>query len=503
MMTWPQSSVSRASAAAELLRRRRARLNLTDFSCYTYPAYVPEPAHRLIAAYLERVERGAVARLMIVAPPQHGKSELASVRFTAWVLGRHPQWPFILTSYAADLALDKSRQARQVVESGAYSRLFPGCSTAGDSRAVDHWRIAGEPGGLKAAGVGGPITGFGAMVGLIDDPVKNAEEAASATYRQKAKSWYETVFQTRLWEHSRQVLIMTRWHEDDLAGWLLRTQKGQWTVLRLPALAETDDERAQANARLGTTDTADPLARAPGEALCPGRFSRATLEARRDTMSPAAWAALYQGVPAPPTGAIFKRDWWQEGRRYHDADLGRRTQVVARYLSYDTAEGKSDTGGARTSCVVGELMQDYRLHVRHVRTGRPDFPELTAQVGWIAQHWNADGRLRGVLIEDKSSGVQVLQTLRHAAPEWLQNLLIPITPRVSKATRGEQAAVWCQNGCVWFPWPAPEVSWLYDFETELFDFPAGELCDQVDAFTQLVLYLEHYLAQGWHARGGL
>ena len=94
------------------------------------------------------------------------------------------------------------------------------------------------------------------------------------------------------------------------------------------------------------------------------------------------------------------------------------------------------------------------------------------------------------------------QTLRAAAPSWLQALLVPITPKVSKETRAEQAAVWCKNGCVWLPWPVPEASWLYDFELELFDFPSGELCDQVDAFTQLVIYLEHYLAQGWHARGG-
>ena len=483
-------------------RRRTARNSLAAFTAYTFPQYQAEPAHLLLARYLERVARGEIRNLMIFAPPQSGKSELASVRFPAWLLGQQPDWPLILTSYAADLALDKSRQARQTVESAEYARLFPGRSTAGDSRAVDHWRMAGHRGGLKATGVGGPLAGFGGQLGLIDDPVKNSEEANSASYRRKAKAWYETTFQTRLWEDARQVLIMTRWHEDDLAGWLLRTQGDRWTVLRLPALAETDDERAKANARLGTHDAADPLGRQPGEPLCPGRFSRATMEDRRAKATPGTWAALYQGVPAPPEGAVFHRDWWQGQRRFHLDDAALQTNVVARYLSYDTAEGK-DEGGARTSCVAVELTNDYRLLLRHVRTGRPDFPELSAQVGWIARHWNQDHKLRGVLIEDKSSGVQVLQTLRSAAPSWLQDLLIPITPKVSKETRGEQASVWCKNGCVWLPWPSEEAGWLYDFETELFDFPTGVLCDQVDAFTQIIIYLEHYLAQGWQARGGM
>src|SRR5215467_7781423 len=129
----------RPAAAQELLRRRRARRQLEHFTRYTYPRYVVEPAHALIAATLDQVIRGEITRLMIFAPPQHGKSELASVRLPAFWLGKRPDDPVILASYAASLAESKSRQARQVVESPEYAKLFPAICTQRDSRSISHW----------------------------------------------------------------------------------------------------------------------------------------------------------------------------------------------------------------------------------------------------------------------------------------------------------------------------------------------------------------------------
>src|SRR5262249_51902761 len=206
---------------------------------YPYPAYVVEPAHALIASTLDQVVRGAIPRLMILAPPQHGKSELASVRLPAFWLGQRPEDPVILASYAASLAESKSRQARHVVESPEYALLFPAIRTRRDSRAIAHWELDGHKGGLLAAGVGGPITGHGARLGIIDDPVENWQEAQSQTVRDTCWDWWRTTFRTRIWEGGAIVLIMTRWHEDDLAGRLLAEQAAEWTVLRLPALAET------------------------------------------------------------------------------------------------------------------------------------------------------------------------------------------------------------------------------------------------------------------------
>src|SRR5439155_1770276 len=147
---------------------------------------------------------------------------------------------------------------------------FPGIRTRRDSRAVNHWQLDGHRGGLLATGVGGPITGHGGLLGIVDDPHENWEQAQSATIREKIWEWYRTTFRTRIWEGGAIVLIQTRWHEDDLAGRRLAEWRGEWTVLRLPALAETQAERDYHNARLGLpVGVPDPLGRMPGEPLCP------------------------------------------------------------------------------------------------------------------------------------------------------------------------------------------------------------------------------------------
>jgi len=247
---------------------------------------------------------------MIFAPPQHGKSELVSRRLPAYWFGRHPDWPVILCSYAATLAHDMSRDARGVVESSEYGLLFPTVATDPRSRAVEHWRIARRRGGLVAAGVDGPVTGRGAMLGIIDDPFEGWLQAQSEVIREHTWNWYTKTFRTRLREGGRIVIIMTRWHEDDIAGRLLARQPGRWVILRLPATAETQEERDDNDRRLGLPQgQADPLNRAPGEPLCPRRFSREALVELKTDVGSLAWAAEYQGVPRAPEGNTFKRDW--------------------------------------------------------------------------------------------------------------------------------------------------------------------------------------------------
>lgn len=247
---------------------------------------------------------------MIFAPPQHGKSELVSVRLPAFWLGRRPDDPVILASYGADLAEWKSRQVRQIVEGGEFRALFPEIATRRDSRAVNQWQIAERRGFLKAVGVGGPVTGHGALLGVIDDPFENWEQAQSVTHRNRVWEWYRGTFRTRIWEGGAIILIMTRWHEDDLAGRLLQQDAGLWRVLRLPALAETPAERDTNNAKLHLgVGLPDPLGRAPGAALCPGRFSVAALAALKTDVGSLVWSAEYQGAPTLPEGGMFKRAW--------------------------------------------------------------------------------------------------------------------------------------------------------------------------------------------------
>lgn len=288
--------------------REAAHKSLLSFTTYTFPEYNAEPAHRLLAETLDQVVAGEIKRLMVWWPPQHGKSELCSLRLPAYWLGRRPDDPIILTSYGADLAYSFSRKARNLVESPEYRRLFRQVRTAGDSRAVNEWSVAGHRGGLLAAGVGGPITGHGAALGIIDDPIENWKQAQSEVIRRACQEWYGSTFLTRIWEDGAIVLVMTRWHEDDLAGYILRTEPGKWRVLRFPALAETPEERAEANRRLGLDDQADPLKRQPGEALCPALFSAETLEARAPLIP--GWSGIGQQNPMPATGQRLDRSWF-------------------------------------------------------------------------------------------------------------------------------------------------------------------------------------------------
>ncbi|SDM20278.1 terminase large subunit domain-containing protein [Halarsenatibacter silvermanii] len=228
---------------------------------------------------LEAVERGEIDKLMIFMPPRHGKSEVASKKFPAWYLGRHPDREIILTSYAADLAYDFSRIARNTLwEQGL--NIF-GKELASDSKAVKKWNIEGYRGGLAAAGVGGPITGRGADVAIIDDPVKNWEEAASEVYREKVWNWYQTVLRTRLSPGGAIVLIMTRWHEDDLAGRLLEREAKKWEIINFPAIAEEKDI----------------LGREIGEVLWPDRYPQESIMDIKGTMLDRLFASLYQQKP--------------------------------------------------------------------------------------------------------------------------------------------------------------------------------------------------------------
>lgn len=352
------SSELRAAAAHEVLRRRAARRSLLAFTQYTYGQYRADGVHGLIAGALDRVVDGSVTRLMIFAPPQHGKSELVSVRLPAFWLGKRPDDPVVLASYGADLAESKSRQARDVVASEEYEALFGdlapsemAVSVRADSRSVRRWQLEGRRGAMLAVGVGGPITGHGAQLGIIDDPVENWEQAQSQTYRDRAWEWYRGTFRTRIWESGAIVLIMTRWHEDDLAGRLLREQPGQWRVLRLPALAESQEQRDDAARRMGLAlGEPDPLGRQVGEALAPRRYSaQALAELRADTGS-VVFAAEYQGDPRAPEGNRFKRSWFQivdgapaqaERVRYWDmaASTGPQAKRTAGVLLAKAADG--------------------------------------------------------------------------------------------------------------------------------------------------------------------
>lgn len=284
--------VSPAQAAKEVLARRKARKSLIDFTTYTMPRFEPSDHHAVICNALERVERGEVSRLMVFAPPRHTKSELSSRRFPTWYLGRNPTKQIIASTYNQDFASDFGRDVRGIISSTEYSRLFPDVRLKQDSKAAD--RMHTEQGGVYiSVGVGGPITGRGAHIALIDDPIKNRQDADSETYRERVWQWYTSTLYTRLMPGGAIVLILTRWHEDDLAGRLLAAQANggdQWEVIDL--------HPTESNGVVS-------------EALWPQWYDCEALNRIKRNIGPRDWSALYMQQPQPDEGTFFMRDWFK------------------------------------------------------------------------------------------------------------------------------------------------------------------------------------------------
>lgn len=247
------------------------------------------------------VAEGRTRRLIVTMAPRHGKSECISKYFPAWYIGRFPERRVILTSYEADFAANWGRKVRDLLDE--FGPEYFGVRVRRDSSAANRWDLEGHAGGMVTAGVGGPITGRGADIFICDDPIKNAEEAASEAIRERNKDWWRSTAYTRLEPGGSAVIVCTRWHHDDLAGWLIAGGAGDgdgaasaWEVLNLPALAEDDD----------------PLGREPGEALWPERYDRAALDEIRRSANVGEYffAAMYQGRPVPKSGGMFKTSWF-------------------------------------------------------------------------------------------------------------------------------------------------------------------------------------------------
>lgn len=272
---------------------------LLSYCAIQWPGYRIGRHHRRIAEALQRVEAGECRRLIITMPPRHGKSMLASEYFPAWYLGRNPGHSIIAATYSQDLADDFGRRVRAQIADPLFGAVFPGAKIAGDSSSVKrlHVESAGDEAGAQrgayfAVGAGGPLTGRGAHLLLIDDPIKGREEADSELARRRLRDWYTSTAYTRLMPGARIVLIQTRWHEDDLAGWLLREHSHEgWEVLSLPAIGEA------------------------GEALWPEQYPLDVLNRIKASIGDRDWQALYQQSPTNDSGGYFQRAWLREWER--------------------------------------------------------------------------------------------------------------------------------------------------------------------------------------------
>ena len=293
-------NVDASQKAAEiLLQRQEAHDTLLGFTTFTFPKFVVAEHHRLICDRLQAVESGDINRLMIFMPPRHGKSELASRRFPAWFMGRNPDSSIIHASYGQELATDFGRDVREIVNSEEYEKVFEGKKLSQVATAANKWRIADHRGEYFAVGVGTAATGRGADLLIIDDPIKNREEADSLTERERVWGWFRSTAFTRLQPNAKIIVIQTRWHDDDLSGRLLQQTEDSeelksWEVLKLSAEAMDDD----------------PIGRERGEALWPEWYDKNALKEIRGVLGDREYHALYQQEPTRAEGAFFHLDWF-------------------------------------------------------------------------------------------------------------------------------------------------------------------------------------------------
>jgi predicted phage terminase large subunit-like protein len=463
-----------AEAARILLERRLARRTTTAFTQYTFPQYVADPFHVVMGQMLDSMIAGDIKRGMIFAPPQHGKSEKASVRFPARWLGERPDDPVIIASYAANLAHSKSRQVRDIIESREYRALYGDLSpmdvpvsTRDDQRAVDEWKLKPpHRGGLRAAGVGGGLSGHPAALAIIDDPFADWAEAQSPTIRRKVMEWYQSVLRVRVWEHGAILIIMTRWHEDDLAGQLLKGQAHKWEVLRFPAIAESQEERDKNNEYIGLpVGLPDPLGREEGEPLAPNRFSKEALLEIKDDVGSMVWAAEYGQVPRPLEGNRFKRFWFKV------VDAFPLDSRMVRYWD----KGGTDGAGAFTAGVLVARHEGFTYIVDVVR-GQWSSYEREKEIKQTAE---SDRDLYGhvkIYIEQEpgSGGKESAEnTIRNLAGFSIERDL----PSGDKDVRLEPFAAQAEAQNVFLV----RGAWNHDWIEEMVAIPNGTYRDQADA----------------------
>lgn len=407
-------------------------------------------------AELEAVERGDVQRLMLLLPPGSAKSTYASVLFPPWFLGRNPQAAILGVSNTTDLAERFSRRVRNFVATRSFTNVFPADGLSADSAAAGNWETK-RGSEFFAAGMGSAIAGRRADLGLIDDPIKTRQEADSDRVRQTQWDWYVNDFLTRLKPGARQILIQTRWHEDDLGGRILEREANSWRVIKLPMLAGAND----------------PLGRLPGERLWPEWFTDEMIEtARKDVRS---WNALYQQEPVPDEGDYFRKDNFSE---YIETPDGLHVYGAS---DYAVTEGDGDF----TEHGVFGVDQNSNIYVLDWWRGQTqsdvwiesqcDLIKLWKPIVWFGEAGPIRRAIEPFLmrrINDRGAYCRL---------EWMPSI-------ADKEIRARSIQALASIKAIMFP---KYANWKPDIMRQLLQFPSGKYDDAVDVFSLIGRGLEH------------
>lgn len=444
--------------------RRKLERDLVDFTAHFFgvrgDSFIRNEHHTRISEALKAVERGEIRNLLINMPPRYGKTEMAVINWIAQTIARNPRAKFIHLSYSAELALDNSAKARDLIKSDAFQSLWP-VRIKSDSDSKAKWYTE-QGGGVYATMAGGAVTGFGAGLTnaeddgtfggaiIIDDPMK-ADDARSEVIRTQINDRLNNTIKSR--RNSRNtpiVIIMQRLHEDDMSGFVLANGMGEeFHHLNLKALQ--DD----------------------GTALWPMKHTVEELRAM-EAHDRYTFASQYQQNPVPAEGAVYKLAWFARHHRLPEPEpKGPRTMIVH---SWDTAY-KADQHNDPSCCTVWHVTPTL-YYLAEVHHGRWEYPELRKKAFDLAEAQKPNA----ILIEDKASGQVLIQEFRRAS----SHPVVAIEPDRDKETRARTEASTAAAGRVSLPYEAP---WLLSFENEITTFPYGKHDDMVDSTSQFLRYM--------------
>jgi predicted phage terminase large subunit-like protein len=422
------------------------------------------PHLELLSSWLTEAVNGERKRILVSMPPRHGKSELISFWLPLWFLAKFPKGRVMLASYEADFAATWGRRVRNAITYEYGEDL--GIAVDESSHAADRWNLT-SGGGMTSAGAGGSLTGRGANLLIIDDPIKNSEEAASEVIREKLWEWFKTTAFSRLEPGAPCIIVATRWHEDDLIGRLEREGRKDngvvWDVMKFPAIATEEDI----------------LGRKPGEALWPARYDEKAMDEIKRINSPYNWSALYQQNPTPEEGGGVKRSWW----KFYKTAPSRFDVVIQ---AWDMAVKDKETNDFTVGQVWGRKGSEfYLLHQIRERMNMPDI--LQAMRNLTALYPQAVAKV----IEDAASGPAVIAMLQKEVSG-----MIPWPPkgarRADKGVRLNAVTPLIAAGNVYLPenMDGTKPYWVGEFMEECAAFPNGTHDDQLDAMVHGLTYMQ-------------
>jgi predicted phage terminase large subunit-like protein len=441
---------------AKLTLIENARTNFLDFVRYVWPQFICGPHHKIMAEKFEALVRGELNRVIINIAPRHGKSELTSYLFLAWLMGQEPDAKIIQATHTAELAMRFGRKVRNLMDSDVYKEVFPEVALAVDSKAAGRWET-NKGGEYFATGVGGAMTGRGANYLVIDDP-HSEQDALSETAMERAHEWYTSGPRQRLQPGGRVLLVMTRWSKADLTEMVLKDQArnplaDKWEVIEFPAIMPS------------------------GKPCWPEFWKVDDLLAVKAALPVNKWNAQWQQNPTSEEGAIFKREWWKVWQSPNVPSL----QYVIQ--SYDTAYSKKETAdfSAITTWGVFRPSPDdpESIILLDAKKGRWDFPELKRVAFDLYKFWDPDC----VLIEAKAAGLPLSQELRRTGIPVVNYSPGGRNRATDKVSRANSVSPLFEAGFVW----APDEPWAEELVEEMAEFPYGEHDDLTDSAVQAII----------------